>query len=68
MAKQQRERRGKDREKEREKERDEFEERVVHLARTAKVVKGDTCFSSVIYHKTKGTGKFVTVGFTLTHR
>ena len=45
MAKQQRERRGKDREKEREKERDEFEERVVHLARTAKVVKGGRRFA-----------------------
>ena len=45
MAKQQRERRGKDREKERERERDEFEERVVHLARTAKVVKGGRRFA-----------------------
>lgn len=43
MAK--RERKGKEREKEREKERDEFEERVVHLARTAKVVKGGRRFA-----------------------
>ena len=45
MAKQQRERKGKDRDKDREKERDEFEERVVHLARTAKVVKGGRRFA-----------------------
>lgn len=43
--KQQRERRGKDREKEREERREEFEERVVHLARTAKVVKGGRRFA-----------------------
>lgn len=44
---QQRERRrkGKDREKDKEERRDEFEERVVHLARTAKVVKGGRRFA-----------------------
>lgn len=42
---QQRKRKGKDREKEREERRDEFEERVVHLARTAKVVKGGRRFA-----------------------
>ena len=42
MAK--RERKGKEREKEQER-RDEFEERVVHLARTAKVVKGGRRFA-----------------------
>jgi small subunit ribosomal protein S5 len=44
MAKQQRERRGKDRDKNDDR-RDEFEERVVHLARTAKVVKGGRRFA-----------------------
>src|SRR5215218_9919030 len=44
MAKQQRERKGKD-QKERDERRDEFEERVVHLARTAKVVKGGRRFA-----------------------
>jgi len=39
------ERKGKEREKEREERRDEFEERVVHLARTAKVVKGGRRFA-----------------------
>ena len=40
-----RKRKGKDRDKEREERRDEFEERVVHLARTAKVVKGGRRFA-----------------------
>src|SRR3954464_10645302 len=44
MAKQQRERKGKD-QKDRDERRDEFEERVVHLARTAKVVKGGRRFA-----------------------
>ncbi|HAJ38021.1 MAG TPA: 30S ribosomal protein S5 [Chloroflexi bacterium] len=39
------ERKSKEREKEREERRDEFEERVVHLARTAKVVKGGRRFA-----------------------
>ena len=43
MAK--RERKTKEREKEREERREEFEERVVHLARTAKVVKGGRRFA-----------------------
>lgn len=43
MAK--KERKSKEREKEREERRDEFEERVVHLARTAKVVKGGRRFA-----------------------
>ena len=47
MAERERERKrkGKDREKEREERREEFEERVVHLARTAKVVKGGRRFA-----------------------
>jgi small subunit ribosomal protein S5 len=40
-----RERKGKERDKEREERREEFEERVVHLARTAKVVKGGRRFA-----------------------
>lgn len=40
-----RERKSKEREKEREERRDEFDERVVHLARTAKVVKGGRRFA-----------------------
>ncbi len=43
MAK--KERKSKEREKEREERREEFEERVVHLARTAKVVKGGRRFA-----------------------
>jgi len=43
--KQQRERKGRDRKDDREERRDEFEERVVHLARTAKVVKGGRRFA-----------------------
>ena len=43
MAK--RERKSKEREKEREERREEFDERVVHLARTAKVVKGGRRFA-----------------------
>ncbi len=43
MAK--KERKSKEREKEREERRDEFEERVVHLTRTAKVVKGGRRFA-----------------------
>ncbi len=43
MAK--KERKSKEREKERDERRDEFDERVVHLARTAKVVKGGRRFA-----------------------
>lgn len=43
MAK--KERKSKEREKEREERREEFDERVVHLARTAKVVKGGRRFA-----------------------